>query len=119
MSSKTVNTALDLAILFHDTYERLAPEFGYETRPETRTFSPSSKNGQLMRAVCEELLKVMRSPVETTRKPDGYLIRYGDRVSAYAGSLDSLVFENLKADGIEYTVTPLYAQSYPKTKPIS
>lgn len=30
-------TAEELARLFHETYERLAPEFGYETRPESAT----------------------------------------------------------------------------------
>ena len=40
---------------FHDAYERLAPSFGYETRPETRAFDPESPNGKLMTAVCAEL----------------------------------------------------------------
>jgi hypothetical protein len=50
-------TGLELAMLFHETYERLAPQFGYETRTETRVFDPNSNNGRLMTAVCEELLK--------------------------------------------------------------
>jgi hypothetical protein len=61
----------------------------------------------------ERLLAASR--VETSRKPDGYLVQYGDRVSAYAGSLDSLIFQNLKEDGIEYMVTPLYAGPAPET----
>jgi hypothetical protein len=48
---------LELAIKFHEVYERLAPSFGYETRKETRAFNPESANGKLMVAVCEELLK--------------------------------------------------------------
>lgn len=43
---------LALARLFHETYERLAPQFGYTTRPETREFDPESPNGKLMTAVC-------------------------------------------------------------------
>ena len=46
-----------LARKFHDTYERLAPSFGYATREETRFFDPHSPNGRLMIAVCEELLR--------------------------------------------------------------
>lgn len=48
-------SALELAIKFHEAYERLAPSFGYETRPDTRAFDPESKNGKLMVAVCAEL----------------------------------------------------------------
>jgi len=49
-------SALELAVLFHQTYERLAPSFGYETRTDTRQFDPESKNGRLMVAVCGEIL---------------------------------------------------------------
>jgi len=43
------------AKLFHDTYETLAPNFGYITREDTREFDPHSPNGRLMIAVIEEL----------------------------------------------------------------
>lgn len=45
-----------LARRFHEAYERLAPQFGYTTRTETRDFDPKSANGRLMVAVCRELL---------------------------------------------------------------
>lgn len=51
-----------LAILFHDTYERLAPEFGYETKPETRKFKASTPNGKLMIAVANEVLATQPKP---------------------------------------------------------
>ena len=50
-------SALALAKQFHDIYERLAPEHGYETRPETREFDPDSPNGRLMVAVCTEIIE--------------------------------------------------------------
>lgn len=56
-------TAQQLAERFHETYERLAPEFGYETRPDTRTFDPSTQNGRLMVAVCAELLAAQAEPL--------------------------------------------------------
>lgn len=54
-AAQAPDEALRLAIRFHETYERLAPQFGYETRADTRTFDPDSKNGRLMVAVCTAL----------------------------------------------------------------
>jgi hypothetical protein len=51
-----------IAKLFHDTYECLAPSFGYETRQETKHFDSTSPNGKLMIAVCE-VMYLMTPPV--------------------------------------------------------
>jgi hypothetical protein len=61
--------ALDLARFFHDTYERLAPEYGYETRTETREFRSGTANGRLMQAVCAEVLRHMAA-LAATRKSE-------------------------------------------------
>ena len=50
-------TKEQLALKFHETYERLAPEFGYETRSDTKKFDPESNNGRLMIAVCEAIMR--------------------------------------------------------------
>ena len=42
----------DIARQFHLCYERLAPDYGYETREDTKEFDPDTPNGQLMIAVC-------------------------------------------------------------------
>ena len=61
--NERLRTALDpsrsaeVARLFHDTYERLAPTFGYETREDTRQFDPTSPNGALMIAVVGSVLR--------------------------------------------------------------
>lgn len=44
------------AKLFHNTYEQLAPSFGYETRTDTKVFDPESKNGKLMIEVCNRVI---------------------------------------------------------------
>jgi hypothetical protein len=51
-----------LARRFHETYERLAPSFGYTTRPETAVpwEQIPEQNRRLMIAVCEELLATVR-----------------------------------------------------------
>lgn len=55
-----------LAARFHEAYERLAPQFGYETRPETRAFDPTTPNGRLMLAVCDELSAYVPDEAEDT-----------------------------------------------------
>jgi len=50
-----------LARIFHKAYERLAPQFGYETRRDTREFDPSTPNGRLMIAVCGEVRRALRA----------------------------------------------------------
>jgi len=51
--------AENLARLFHETYERLAPSFGYETRKDSaKPWSEvPEKNKRLMVAVCGEILR--------------------------------------------------------------
>jgi hypothetical protein len=50
--------AEQLARLFHETYERLAPDFGYETRRESAVpwESVPANNKALMIAVAQEIL---------------------------------------------------------------
>ena len=50
-----------IAVLFHETYERLAPQFGYETRADTKKFDPESQNGRLMIATMSELVPLLRA----------------------------------------------------------
>lgn len=52
-------TAVQLAELVHETYERLAPSFGFEARPDTRIFDPDTPNGRLMVAVCANIQKLL------------------------------------------------------------
>ncbi|MET3837471.1 hypothetical protein ABIB58_002827 [Brevundimonas sp. UYEF29] len=63
MSNETPTDALRLATRFHETYERLAPSFGYETRQDTKEFDPESPNGRLMVAVCADLAAAPASPL--------------------------------------------------------
>jgi len=55
-------TGIDLAKIFHELYEELAPRFGYSTRTETREFDENSPNGKLMEAVCCEIINRINFP---------------------------------------------------------
>jgi hypothetical protein len=74
---------VELAVLFHNTYEKLAPSFGYETRVDTKLFETTTSNGMLMIAVCKEIIKWQqeRSYSEEDLKSaflDGWELRDGD-----------------------------------------
>lgn len=62
-------TPLELATLLHETYERLAPSFGYTTRPETRTFGETTPNGRLLIAVCGEVLQRLANAGQAHTEP--------------------------------------------------
>lgn len=64
--------ALEIAKKFHETYERLAPSFGYETRLETREFDPDSKNGRLMLAVCDTVGNMIASEAHNLGFESGF-----------------------------------------------
>jgi hypothetical protein len=57
-------TAEKLAQLFHETYERLAPGFSYETRKASAKpwLEVPEQNRKLMIATCAEVLHVLRPP---------------------------------------------------------
>ncbi len=48
--------SIEIAKSFHEKYETLAPQYGYETRKDTRVFDENSPNGQLMCHVVREVL---------------------------------------------------------------
>lgn len=75
--------AEQFAELFHETYERLAPEFGYTTRTDTRRFDRGSHNGKLMIAVCDYLLTWLDEDAPAELK----------RLRAVAEERDELVLE--------------------------
>lgn len=79
-------TTLEKAKLLHDIYERLAPEFGYETRDDTKEFDPTSANGQLMIATVAEFAE---SEVEPYKQALAKLVAEGKRHNETWGFLTS------------------------------
>lgn len=76
----------ELARKFHEIYERLAPNFGYETRPETRAFDPTTPNGRLMIAVTDEIEDALRAKLarrdEELKTTDGLLKEATETIGA-------------------------------------
>lgn len=68
-----ISKAETWARLFHDTYERLASSFGYETRKDTKQFDAASPNGRLMIAVCGEVVTAALADQAATAKAEAQL----------------------------------------------
>ena len=47
---------LEITKNFHDTYEKLASEYAYKTREDTKVFNINSNNGKLMYATVNEIV---------------------------------------------------------------
>ena len=47
---------LEITKKFHDTYEKLAIEYTYETREDTKVFDINSNNGKLMYVTVNEIV---------------------------------------------------------------
>lgn len=99
--------AEQLAILFHETYESLAPEFGYETRLETRVFDPYSSNGRLMIAVCQAIIGKLEADnarhENTIRNLDYEITELGDTIAALREKLHRI---EVWADAYPLSVFP-------------
>ena len=66
---------LEITKKFHDTYEKLAIEYTYETREDTKVFDINSNNGKLMYATVNEIVspilkenKILRENAENNDK---------------------------------------------------
>jgi hypothetical protein len=83
-----------LAILFHNTYEKLAPSFGYETRLDTKLFETTTPNGMLMIAVCKEIIKWQQERSYSNNEIDDLceLIKQNEQ----AKEIESTLMEELK-----------------------
>lgn len=107
-------SAEGLARQFHEVYERLAPQYGYVTRPETRTFDPQHSNGRLMIAVCTEVLRSLAQPTQAV----AWRVRRGRGSYGYCDTREEVDWW-LKQDAqVSSEVEPLFAHppSAPETE---
>ena len=63
-----------IALQFHNTYEELAPKFGYETRKDTRELDFNSENGQLMYATVQKVVKPIIEKLEKAEEENENLV---------------------------------------------
>ena len=76
---------LEITKKFHDTYEKLASEYTYETREDTKVFDINSNNGKLMYATVNEIV----SPILKENKILKENAEHNDKV------VDNVNWENM------------------------
>lgn len=87
------------AMLFHNTYESMAPEFGYETREDTKQFDSESPNGKLMTAVVGKFKEVIEDNM-IDRVID-HLERNGQTLSGFNIADIELELNNMRHEKID------------------
>lgn len=65
-----------LTLNFHYMYEKLAPEFGYETREDTKKFDFNSPNGKLMYKTVKSVMEPILKENQELKKEKQELIYY-------------------------------------------
>ena len=64
---------LEITNKFHDTYEKLASEYTYETREDTKVFDINSNNGKLMYATVNEIVSpILKENKELKKQLEEY-----------------------------------------------
>ena len=95
----SIDQILELAEQFHDAYERLAPEYGYETRPETAVawdYLPDN-NRSLMLAVVTEVVGPLLSQLREQRERAEIAERATEIAGEYADAARRTVGEQREA----------------------
>jgi len=86
--------AEDAARLFHETYERLAPTFGYATRADTKVFDPTTPNGKLMTAVCGEVLSRVHAAQHLRQKPHSMACNFPEGCTCGASEWNGMIAQH-------------------------
>ena len=72
---------LEITKKFHDTYEKLASEYTYETREDTKVFDINSNNGKLMYATVNEIVSPILKENKTLRENAEHNDKVVDKVN--------------------------------------
>lgn len=88
---------LEITKKFHDTYEKLASEYTYETREDTKVFDINSNNGKLMYATVNEIVSPILKASKKQKEVIDKLIELNQIInnSDYVYSQDEITTKNL------------------------
>jgi hypothetical protein len=116
MTIKEPHMSIEMAKIFHDTYERLAPSFGYETRKDTKVFDPESPNGKLMAAVCGEVVSAVLTETEADKT---IITELENQVASNIATIRDMAGKLAELEGQPSWPTPQPMETAPKDeKPI-
>lgn len=90
---------LEIAKEFHDTYEKLASEYTYETREDTKVFDINSNNGKLMYATVNEIVSPILKENQELKKQ---VEEYQQELEKADSITQSCIFNGKKESKISY-----------------
>lgn len=88
---------LEITKKFHDTYEKFASEYTYETREDTKVFDINSNNGKLMYVTVNEIVSPILKASKKQKEVIDKLIELNQIInnSDYVYSQDEITTKNL------------------------
>lgn len=95
---------LEITKRFHDTYEKLSKEYGYETRKETKVFDINSNNGKLMYATVNEIVSPILKENQELKKLNEEKTKIGIADHKYASKCEDkvIVLKTQQKEFIKY-----------------
>ena len=92
-----IKEILEITKEFHDTYEKLASEYTYETREDTKVFDINSNNGKLMYATVNEIVSPILKENKILRENAEHNDKVVDKIN-WENQLLKKKYENAVAD---------------------
>lgn len=95
---------LEITKNFHDMYEKLASEYNYETREDTKVFDINSNNGKLMYATVNEIVspilkenKQLKEQLLVTQTNEETFKLEMEDITRALGLAEDTLFDDVKA----------------------
>lgn len=95
---------LEITKNFHDMYKKLASEYNYETREDTKVFDINSNNGKLMYATVNEIVspilkenKQLKEQLLVTQTNEETFKLEMEDITRVLGLAEDTLFDDVKA----------------------
>ena len=92
----------EYVIKFHNTYEKLAPNYDYETRKDTKELDFNSNNGKLMYATINEIITPLLDDITNLQQENEKLLSENIAIKSVRNMVDETIYKSRCEKAVEY-----------------